>query len=316
MARAKKEATTTTTAATATTTTPVVVESSATGTATASAEERSAVMPMRKAISYAHKLGNAHAIKLEEATYADVPSDDFHRWTYWVGELRTAAIEYGKLVEDKDADQKDLELAKTRLFVKWRSILKVGEENLFHKNLFIREQDAETIRVYATGVKWLAIDGIGSVMAQTGRDDFRRLVELLLGCRMAANKLLNDADRDMIIQYQSHQKAAQTAHDRLHGYSRGNTEVVGLYSQLKTAEDKLASACELLTTSIGEEAAKAVMDNNPAFSALRNQVAEINKQIDTNKKAEYTNKLWCNDHKRYYNAIISTLDSIEGKATR
>ena len=135
-----------------------------------------AMNPMRDAIITACETGNLHAITTVEAAMAGCDPKDFSKWHAYVEALRQTAIEYGKVAEDKEATKEALELARGRVWEKWQQILTVGEEDKFHPNMFTREQDADTCRVYAYNMSTMSIDGIGTISVVTPGKIFRKMM--------------------------------------------------------------------------------------------------------------------------------------------
>lgn len=266
-------------------------------------------VPMRRAIVKAHELGNTSAITARDAGFCDVPIEDFNLWVFRVNGLREFAVKYGNLVESKNSAQDDIVRAKNELFTLWKAVLKAGEANLAHPNMFVRSEDADTLRVYATGITWLHAESVGSVMATTTPTRFRQMVELLIGCRMAGNALLSDDDRDIIAGWNSACKSEQSAEERLEGNAERN--IVGLKKQLDDAEKALETASDMLISAVGEEAAKGIIESNPSFKGMRGKLVELQRQIDASKKAQNDARNWKSIHGVRYREIIATLNRIE-----
>ena len=266
-------------------------------------------VPMRRAIVKAHELGNTSAISAKEAQFCEVPIEDFNLWVFRCNTLRELAVKYGQLVESKNSPQDAIDRARNELFTLWKAVLKAGESDLAHPNMFVRAEDADTLRVYATGITWLHAEGVGSVMASTNPGRFRQMVELFLGCRMAGNALLNDDDRDIIAQWNSSSKTISSNQERLDGNADKN--IKGLKEQLKNANTAYETAVDLLISAIGKDSAESVIESNPSFKAMRSKAAEIQQNIDRCKKAIHDARNWQSVHGPRYRQILATLNRIE-----
>lgn len=264
--------------------------------------------PMRDAIITALNAGNPHAIKASEVQYAGVTPEEFSAWTTWVESLRQACIEYGKVVDDKTSSQEQLDLAKGRVWDKWRTILKAGEEDKFHPNMFTREQDAETVRVYATGITTLTIPGIGSVASVTPANIFRKMIEKFLGLRIRANAALCDADRDTIAKYLGAKASILKAQERLRGQDTDDGHKPGLLENMATLQKRYEDSIALLVSvGIDEDTAK----KNPAMVTLTENISTIEAQIKAASKTISEANTFIADNQTQYDRIIATINKIE-----
>ncbi len=263
---------------------------------------------MRDAIIEAAQTGNKHAITNLEAAYAGAEPEDFSRWNTYCEALRQVAIEYGKLVEKKDSTKKQLALASGRVREKWQQILTVGEVDKFHPNMFTREQDADTMRVYAYNNCTLTIPGLGSVAAVTPSKIFRNCVERFLGLRIRANEALCDADRDCVSRFLGNQKTVQTCVERLNGKNTDDGHEPGLIESLAGNEKKLADSIELLASvGVSEEDAM----KNPALLALDGSIKALTAQIEQARKTLSDAQKYIAEHREQYERVIATINQIE-----
>lgn len=268
---------------------------------------------IRDAIITLCESGNPHAITNIEAAAAGASPEDFSRWTYFVRMLRLVAIEYGKVADAKTSSEEELELAKGRVWDKWRDIIAVGEEDRFHPNMFLRSCDADTIRVFATGVAHANVPGLGTVACVTPEKAFRKMVEQFLGCRIRANAALCDADRDLIINFLGWQKSVAKAQERLNGRDTEDGHQAGLREKLETAKSKYEMSVEVLA-SVGMS--EQDIDATPAVASLLADIDGLEKSI--NKQEEIISE--CNkkigEKQEQYDRVVATINKIERPATR
>ena len=267
-----------------------------------------AAEPMRDAIIVACETGNAHAITLVEAVMAGIDPKEFSKWTSYVEALRQTAIEYGKVADNKDSGKDQIELAKGRVWEKWQQILTIGEEDKFHPNMFTREQDADTCRVFACNMTTLNIPKIGTVAAVTPGKAFRKMIESFLGLRIRANAALCDADRDIILTYNNAKNAAAKAQERLVGRDTDDGHEPGLNEQLASVTISLSKSYDLLE-GFGiphEDAVK-----NPAIIALVAQKDNLESEVAKAKKAKADNEKIVAEKQEQYDRVIATINKIE-----
>lgn len=264
--------------------------------------------PMRDAIIVACETGNTHAITNVEAAMAGCDPKDFSKWRTYVEALRQTAIEYGKVTDDKDSTQEQIALAKGRVWEKWQQILTIGEEDKFHPNMFTREQDADTCRVYATGVTTMSIPGIGSVAATTPGKIFRKLIETFLGLRIRANAALCDADRDVISAYLSAKATITKAQERLDGKTTDDGHEPGLLDRLAATTESLTKSIKLLED-FGIAHDDAV--KNPAIASLAAAKSDLESEIAKTKKSKADAEKIIAEKQEQFDRIIATINKIE-----
>ena len=284
-----------------------------TATAAATAAARPVCDGIRNAIITLCEAGNPHAITNVEAAASGATPDDFSRWTYYVRLLRNTAIEYGKVADAKDSSEEELELAKGRVWDKWRDIIAVGEEDKFHPNMFVRSCDADTIRVLATGVAHIAVPNIGTVPCATPEKAFRKMVEQFLGCRIRANAALCDADRDLLVNFLGWQKSVEKAKERLNGKETEDGHQAGLREKLDYANAQYQMSIEVLASvGMSEED----INNTPAVAELLVTIDGLEKSIAAqNQTISECNKKIA-EKQEQYDRVVATINKIERPATR
>lgn len=245
--------------------------------------------------------GNQHAITALEAAYSGASAEDFSVWTQYITALRYVAIEYGKIADKADATAEELATARARVWEKWQMIL-VGDKN--HKNMFAREHDADTIRVYAYNMATLNVPGLGSVKTTTPEKIFRKMVETFVGLRFRANEALCDEDRDVLFAYLGAQANIKKAQERLNG----TEEKAGLIKQLASVKASYTQSIKMLA-GFGISEDEAV--KNPAVAGLLVDEKELTEAISkANKTIADAGKVIAEKQGRY-DAIIATINKIE-----
>lgn len=275
---------------------------------TETVKKSSVLDPMKQAILVSAEAGNKHPVTAQEAACAGISPDDYSAYRAAVRSLRLAATEYGKVVEKKDSTTEAIALAKGRVADKVSEILTVSAD--FHRNMFTRPEDVETMRVYAYNLATISIEGIGTIAAVTPERSFFKVFESWLGLRIRANEALNDADRDLIMKYLGAKKAVETAKQRLLGNedTDGNHKP-GLKETLASLQKRYDDALEMLG-SFGISLEDAI--KNPAMTALDEQKTKVEKDISTAEKQKQDAEKYLDEHKDQYNRILATINKIEG----
>lgn len=170
----------------------------------------------------------------------------FTQWEIACDDLYERACEYAEVYNDRTemvSGQKfrDAETALTR---QWWACLGFGEQDLLNPKLFIRPQDAETLRTWASGLVIIQTDK-ARVFSRTGKVLFRKYVETLLMVRMTSAALVSDADRDTYLEYTGLQKSVRAKKLALNGGKGAETE--GLREKLEKARKAKISMEKLLT---------------------------------------------------------------------
>ena len=203
-----------------------------------------AVNAMRGAIIAAHQTNNKKAIDRVTAIAGGATDERYDQWVLWVDSLRDTVCEYVKLKHLQKTTQQQLDSARGAIFPRWRNILRVGEESRFHRNMFVRKEDIDSLVGFCE--RFIATDR-GTQMTCTTKMIFRKYVESLLGCRIAGNALLSDADRDDILTYGSATKTVESTLKRLEGYyTDDGNHVEGIKQKISTLEKILAKNKETL----------------------------------------------------------------------
>lgn len=263
-----------------------------------------AVNAMRSAIIAQSLNGINHAITKDEALKSGTTEERWNQWVMWVSDLRDACQHYAELQADRNTPEtgKLMKSAEGKVWAQWRSILKVGEENVFHKNMFVRRSDAEKLTAFAGNITYVYVPGKGKVPAVTGKNNFRKMVETFLAARISGNAMLSDAQRDVIKGYTS----AVNTEKKMTALLDGEGEETGLRKTLSIKEEAYNSVVEALKAAklpadqieVISSAAKA------AYEAVKKDVEAAEKAV---KKAQDTQK----ELKEQYDEIAGLLDALE-----
>ena len=204
-----------------------------------------AINAMRDAIIFAHNYPQCNKKAITEAMALEngATTERFNQWVYWVENLRETVVAYCELKQVKGADPKELAAARGRIFAAWRTILKVGEENVFHPNMFLIPEDIESLVGYN---ETFMATYKGTQFANTSKVIFRKYVESLLGCRIAGNAVLKDADRDTLAEYYGAERAIDKANKALNGTDKNTKD--GVVTHVKGIIENIAD----LTTRISD----------------------------------------------------------------
>ncbi len=246
-----------------------------------------AVNAMRTAIISAHKLCNKSAITKDDAIKGGTTEERFEQWIQWVKDLRDVAAAYVVLKHSNTATKQEKDIARGKIFPAWRSILAVGEENVFHKNMFVTEHDVDSIVGYA---ETFVATVKGSAQSVQSPILFRKKIETLLGCRIAGNAVLNDEQRDTLAEFYGAQRTLKNATNRLNGTEdKDGKHIPGILDTIKALTKELDDMKTLLTGfGISEEE----IAKNATIANMRTRLDELKEEQKTvessKKKAEET----------------------------
>ena len=263
-----------------------------------------AVNAMRGAIIAQSLNGVNHAITKDEALKSGATEERWNQWVMWVSDLRDACQHYAELQADRNTPEtgKLIKSAEGKVWAQWRSILKVGEENMFHKNMFIRRSDAEKLTTFAGNITYVYVPGKGKVPAVTGKNNFRKMVETFLAARISGNAMLSDAQRDVIKGYTS----AVNTERKTTALLDGEGDEVGLRKTLATKEEAYNGVVEALKAAKlpAEQIEVIAAASKAAYEAVKKEVESAEKTVKT---AQDTQK----ELKAQYDEITALLDALE-----
>lgn len=265
-----------------------------------------AINAMRPALIGAHKLNNRKAITLDYAIIAGVSESKFREWCTKCEELRGYVAEYCKLKQIKSTPQEKLDLAKGRIYPTWRELVACGAEINFHKNWFIRPEDIESLIGY--NETFIATD-MGTQFGNSTPIIFRKKVESLIGCRIAANEVLNDKDKEDLMEFYKARSAVQKAEDRLNGTTNNDGEhVKGIYDKIKDMEVQIATS-ENVLKSLGQTEEE--ISASEIIAPFRVQLKALNKSKEATEESLANNKAIMEKLQTRANQIHATMKLIE-----
>lgn len=254
---------------------------------------------MRPVIIAKSLAGSRKAITAKMCEENGVTEERLQEWQYNCNKLYEAAVEYSKAIGTDQELERENEVWEI-----WRSIIRVGEEDIFHPNMFVRKKDVENLRVLAAESDEIFIDGIGFVPTVKGQTAFRSKVEIRLALRIAGNKTLNDRQRQVITDYKGAERRIKSARELLDGYTRGNTTVASLDAQIAEAE-KERDAIVATLNKLG------VKETDEYTKRQRNVIQQLTKQKKSAQDRIASAEKVIRQNQESYDNIIATLDSIE-----
>lgn len=198
-----------------------------------------AVNALRPALIKAHETGNRKAIDKKICEAVGVSEFKLSQWSNWTNELRLVIADYVVKKQEKNADKKELAKLRNKIFPAWRKIMKVGEEDAFHPQMFISEFDVDSL--VGLCETWIGTSH-GSAWTVQSAQMFRKGVEAYLGCRMAANAVLTDEDRDVIRAYEGAEKLIKRKNEELDGKDDNDgNHVAGIRDNVNEVKAKMVS---------------------------------------------------------------------------
>lgn len=176
-------------------------------------------------LTYAHDvMHNRKALSKEDFEKCNATEQAFTQWETYVNDLRKVAVEYVNLTEDPEASDQKIDTARRAVYAEWRTILEVGAEDAFHPGFFIRKEDAAKIGHWGS---FTTIDtAVGRVAANNGKAEFRKRIETLIGIRMAGNKILTDAERELLLKYEGSIRTIDRLTKEIDGFTRDGKEII------------------------------------------------------------------------------------------
>lgn len=256
---------------------------------------------MRPAIIRKSLDGRTKAIDAPYCEKVGVSKERLQDWKYNTDTLYDASVAYSKSL-GTDSEEK----ARNELYTIWKRIIKVGEEDALHPNMFIREKDVENLRVLAAESTQEYIPGIGFVPTLRGKEQFRGVIEIRLALRIAGNATLTDIERDTVADYKKAVKVIDSTRKLLFGYvNQQGEEIPSLYDQVETAQAEKDALVAVLKKTKGANIEKLTKRNDAVIKNLDEQIEAAQNRLEKALKVE-------KDLKDDYDKIVARLDAIEG----
>lgn len=246
---------------------------------------------MRKALVSAHNDGNKHAITAAEASNLGITKPQYDYWVNRVGDYYKAVQKFADLARTKDSDSKELAELYNALFPIWKSLLIVGEEDKFHPNLWVSEED---VKFHVGYVSKFVVTSKGKVDGNVTPETFRKCIETQIGIKIANNGVMSNDDRDTIESYYASKKSKESATRRLKGYDSKNGHVNGVVDEIKNLKKKIEDDTNnLLAVGVPVETIKKFLSGaETRLKELKNTQSQLNKTISN--ADENMNKLFTN----------------------
>lgn len=222
---------------------------------------------MRIAIVKAHNDGNKKAIDKQRVADLDVDATSYNMWVSECKLLRNACFDYVQKKKNArfntEITAEQVKEAREKIYPMWKTLLGFGEKGKYDKELKCQESDVEDL----VGFVWDFYNtGAGTAETCVKETVFRKKVESLLGCIIAKNEVLTDAERETLSKYQKairRQEQANATIDELTekinnlkftlaGIPQNESQqpfrdylenlITSVQTDMKAAEEKLATA--------------------------------------------------------------------------
>lgn len=158
---------------------------------------------MKKALIVAHNNNNRSAINNKIIEEAGVSKAVLDVWIEDIEALRKACVKYNTLSHDYSVNhdkayKSKCTKARNEVYSHYKDMLAAGEDTSDSHNLITSDADVELVIGWALA---FGASSVGTTMVNASEYAFRKNVEKLIGCKMAENSVLSDADRDAINAY-------------------------------------------------------------------------------------------------------------------
>lgn len=237
---------------------------------------------MRAAIIKAHNDCNRKAIDRQRIADADVDNQVFLAWQADVDRLHDVVFNYVKKKKDARFDENiteaEVRAARELIYPKWKEILRYGDE--YAKELHVREDDVEDLYKFAW--EFFGVENKGTVETSAAHNEFRRNVEALLGCAIAANKVMSLTDKDIVDKYQTAQKNLESALKAMTDLTKTITELDDLL--LEVEDGKMKNYLEAQKKIAEEELKKAEEKQKKAEKTIKKYAETSQRIADTLNK--------------------------------
>ena len=243
--------------------------------------------------------GQRRAINLNQVEDSGLTKATLDEWVYNCDALHEAACDYSKAIgTDQEAE------AEQEVWDRWRKIIRVGEEDAFHPNMFVRRKDVENLRVLAAESDEIYVDGVGFVPTVKGKNAFRAKIEIRLACRITGNATLQDDDRQVMTDMARAERNIEAAEKVLNGYTRGKDVIPGIAAQIAAAKEELENTTETLKKA-------GVKDVDKYTKRISGYLKQLEQQKKAAEKKLKENNTLKESLQEKYDSIVNILDSIE-----
>ena len=196
-----------------------------------------------------------------------VDEERFDQWQNWCNKLYEIVSHYVTLKRDRTSDEESRNRARNAIYPQWRKIVRVGEETAVSKNLYIREDDVESLIGFCEDFVKTAM---GTEQACATESNFRKLVETLIGCRIKGCTTLPKKDVELLKLYEGAIKSKTRNEEALNG----TKDTKGIIAELQAQEVTLAKMREEL---------RRLGATEESIASLTGELVENIKTLKTNK---------------------------------
>lgn len=186
---------------------------------------------MYNALKNAHNQGLSKAITKEFAAGAGADVTVFDAWVYQIEQVLYPVVRsYVQMKIEKrynpEIKSKDLEKARKEILPVWKIISLAGQDFDGTARIHISKEDVEELVGFA---KKFVYRPTGVAETGMGTNQFRRLVESMLGCMMAKSHWCTEKDADIVKEYD---RAVATC-------DNGEARINELKEQLKKHDERV-----------------------------------------------------------------------------
>lgn len=255
---------------------------------------------MRPALVNAHNANNAKVISKDFAAGSGVSERAYTNWVTWVDSLHYKVTPWAAKWNDGKVTDEEIQAIYDDVMPILRAISRVDDK------LFIRTNDVGAICKMAHN---FGKSENGSVDIVTGKKAFRRMIETMVGNRIAQNEALSEDNYTTIVKYERAVKNKEKAEARLDGYvDAKGAKVEGLKEQLKKAKETL-STMEALAIEMGAD--KKTIKDNPIVGAYQAQVTTLENTIKATEGNIDKAKTTIKELGKEYKAIMAKIAEIK-----
>jgi len=235
---------------------------------------------IRPAIILAHNTGNRKALNEPTCAKVKVSKESLEQWKHVCKNLQATVWDYVLIRRSPEASAQEVEKKRSAIFPAWKEIIKNGEASIFHNRLHLLEADIEDL----IGFAWVFLaTEKGTVTASETEELFRKKVESLLGCLIARNNLMTEAEAEVVTNYYRTAREIKKLKDTING--KGDR--VGLTKEIANLQSTHDRQKAILKQLGAEEDIAEKMLNTIAnmLQEKRDQKEEAEKKLKEAEKA-------------------------------
>ena len=235
---------------------------------------------IRPAIIFAHNAGNRKALNEPTCAKVKVSKESLEQWKHVVKNLQATVWDYVLIRRSPEASAQEVEKKRSAIFPAWKEIIKNGEASIFHNRLHLLEADIEDL----IGFAWVFLaTEKGTVTASETEELFRKRVESLLGCLIARNNLMTEAEAEVVTSYYRTAREIKKLKDTING--KGDR--IGLKTEIAKLQSTHDKQKAILKQLGAEEDIAEKMLNTIAnmLQEKRDQKEEAEKKLKEAEKA-------------------------------